>query len=257
MISRNRHKRHWTQAVTLAVALLGATIVIPGMAHGQGTLQGRVIDSETGLPLPRATVTVARSSLSLSADSSGRFVVTGVPEGEAQLAIRLLGYSPGDFKVFISGTGGLEEVFPLDFTGNRLPAAAVHARAEALMPRYSQFEQRRQRATGAFLRWDELYKESYGSVGDALRHVRGIRIKCDQQSFECYAVMSRTPQCQPTWIIDGMEARSFHESTPVQDIYGIEIYRGPGEVPGEFSGSNAACGVIVMWTKSRPFRAKP
>ena len=37
-------------------------------------------------------------------------------------------------------------------------------------------------------------------------------------------------------------------------LRGIEIYRGPGEVPGDFGGSNAACGVIVMWTKSRPYR---
>jgi hypothetical protein len=67
--------------------------------------------------------------------------------------------------------------------------------------------------------------------------------------------MARAPrQCKPTWWIDGVEVRSFHENTPIRDIYGIEIYRGPGEVPGEFSGSNAACGVIVMWTKSRPFR---
>jgi hypothetical protein len=47
---------------------------------------------------------------------------------------------------------------------------------------------------------------------------------------------------------------SFHEDTPIRDVYGIEIYRGPSEVPGEFSGSNAMCGVIVMWTKSRPYR---
>ena len=42
---------------------------------------------------------------------------------------------------------------------------------------------------------------------------------------------------------------SFHENTPISDVYGIEIYRGPGEVPAEFGGSNAACGVIAIWTK--------
>jgi hypothetical protein len=37
-------------------------------------------------------------------------------------------------------------------------------------------------------------------------------------------------------------------------VYGIEVYRGSGEIPAEFGGSTAGCGVIVMWTKSRPYR---
>jgi hypothetical protein len=56
-------------------------------------------------------------------------------------------------------------------------------------------------------------------------------------------------------MIDGTEASSFNENTPIRDIYGIEVYRGAGEVPGEYAGSTAACGVIVVWTKSRPYRS--
>jgi hypothetical protein len=36
---------------------------------------------------------------------------------------------------------------------------------------------------------------------------------------------------------------------PVGAIQGVEIYRGAAEVPGEFSGTDASCGVIVIWTK--------
>lgn len=83
-------------------------------------------------------------------------------------------------------------------------------------------------------------------------------MQCNQQTFECQAVMARAPrQCPPIWIVDGQEVRSFHENTPIRDVYGIEIFRGPGEVPGEYAGSNAACGVIVVWTKSRPYRLAP
>jgi hypothetical protein len=110
---------------------------------------------------------------------------------------------------------------------------------------------------GTYLRWDELEKRGYASVGDALRTVRGVRIQCNQQTFECFAFMARTPQCQPTWWVDGVEVRSFHENTSIRDVYGIEVYRGAGEVPGEYAGSDAGCGVIVVWTKSRPFRVSP
>jgi hypothetical protein len=223
---------------------------------GQATLKGRVLDSETGQRIASVRVTFSRGAPALVADSIGEFTIL-LRSGEEKVTAQALGYSPRTLTIAVPDTGTIAREFPLDFTGDRLPAVAVQARAEQLMPRYAEFENRRQRAVGAFLRWDEMAKRNFGSVGDALRTVRGVRITCDQQTFECYARMSRSPQCQPVWIIDGTEAKSFHENTPVRDVYGIEIYRGPGEIPGEYSGSNAACGVIVMWTKSRPFRNEP
>jgi hypothetical protein len=242
-----------TPAGLLLAALFGLSIV-PGTGAAQVTLRGRVVDSELGHPLSGAVVRIRGVDSLLTTDSLGHFEVGGLPAGDTEVAIQALGFSPGVFMVRVPPSGAVHRVFSLDFTGDRLPAQVVRARAERLMPRYVDFERRRQRGLGAFLRWDELKEEGYSSVGDALRTIRGVRIKCNQETFECFAFMARTPHCQPTWWIDGMEVHSFHESTPIRDIYGIEIYRGPGEVPGEFSGSNAACGVIAIWTKSRPFR---
>jgi hypothetical protein len=165
-----------------------------------------------------------------------------------------VGYEEGIFKVFIPDSGSVNRQFALDFNGFMLPEVVVQARAEVLQPRYIDFERRRLRKLGAFLRWDDLKKQNYSSVGDALRSVRGVRIQCDQSRFECAAVMSRTPNCHPSWYIDGIQVHSFQENTPIRDIYGIEVYRGTGEIPAEYGGSNSACGVIVMWTKSRPYR---
>ena len=33
------------------------------------------------------------------------------------------------------------------------------------------------------------------------------------------------------------------------EIAGIEVYRGAASLPAEFSGSDARCGAIVIWTK--------
>jgi len=228
----------------LAPALLAAlaTTVVPATGRAQATLRGRVIDSEMGTPLAGASVRVGNSGSLVKTDSGGIFVAQNVTSGVIEIDIR------------IPASGVVEGVFPLDFNGFMLPAVVVEARAAALMPRYNDFERRRQRKLGAYLRWDELKKQGVGSIGDALRTVRGVRMECDQQRFECYAHMARTPQCEPTWYVDGVEVHSFHENTPINDVYGIEVYRGVGEVPGEFAGSNAACGVIVVWTKSKPYR---
>jgi hypothetical protein len=240
--------------VPAALATALAICVGTETSAAQTTLRGRVVDSELGQPLADATVRVKGASGQLTTDSLGRFQADGLRAGDVEVMIQLPGYASGMFKVALPSSGIVERDFPLDFTGHRLPEQVVRARAERLMPRYVDFERRRNRKLGAYFRWDELERHGFSSVGDALRTVRGIKIKCNQETFECFAFMARTPQCQPTWWIDGVEVQSFHENTPIRDVYGIEVYRGTGEVPGEYAGSNAACGVIVIWTKSRPFR---
>ena len=239
-----------TRIRLLAVLL----VAIPATGAGQATLRGRILDSELGTALADAVLTLKPGPEPVHSDSLGRFEAQDVPAGNVHVTIQVIGYAKGDYTVRMPQSGVVEVVFTLDFTGYRLPEVVVAARAEALVPRYLDFEQRRRRGLGAYLRWDEIASKGYSTIGDALHVVRGVRMQCNQQTFECFAYMSRTPTCQPTWWVDGMEVHSFHESTPIRDVYGIEVYRGPGEVPGEFSGSNAACGVIVVWTKSRPYR---
>ncbi len=228
-----------------------------GTAAGQARLVGRVVDSETGQPVQNAAVTIRGLQTEFRTDSLGQFAVANLTDQDVVLTIKRLGYAPGEFRVRVPSTGMAEKVFGIDFTGQQLAAVEVAARAEALTARYTDFERRRTRGMGAFFRWEELNKKAFSSIGDALRTVRGVRMQCNQQTFECFAVMVRSPQCQPVWIIDGQEAQAFNENTPIQDVYGIEIYRGAGEIPGEYSGSNAACGVILVWTKSRPYRTVP
>ncbi len=240
----------------LAPALLAAiaSSIAPASALAQGALRGKVIDSEMGTPLVGATVQVGKGGPVVKTDSGGLFLAQNVTPGVIAIEIRQIGFEPGTFDIRIPVSGVVQGVFPLDFNGFELPAVVVEARAVALMPRYNDFERRRQRKMGAYLRWDEIKKQGYSSVGDALRTVRGVRIECNQATFECNAVMVRTPQCHPTWFIDGVEVHSFQENTPIIDVYGIEVYRGAGEIPAEFAGSNAMCGVIVVWTKSKPYR---
>lgn len=238
--------------------LFGAVLLLsllapPGEAQETAALTGRVVDEDTGDPIASARI-LLRGREPVGADELGRFSLTDLPSGQIEVTIRALGYADLNVKLRLTAGRTLDQLFPMEFTGARLPDVEVRARVERLAPRYAEFERRRERGQGAFFRWDELKAGGYSSVGDALRTVRGVRIQCDQRRFECFAIMARSPQCKPVWWIDGTEAGSFHENTPIRDIYGIEIYRGPGEIPAEYSGSNAACGVIVLWTKSRQYR---
>ncbi|MDX1746855.1 MAG: aconitase family protein, partial [Halobacteriales archaeon] len=58
--------------------------------------------------------------------------------------------------------------------------------------------------------------------------------------------------CEPVLYVDGMRFQLDPDlgwGEPIGAIQAMEIYRGAAEVPGEFSGSDAACGEVVVWTK--------
>jgi hypothetical protein len=245
-----RSSVRFSLAALVAILSFGPS---PAPAQQGSTLRGRVIDAETGDPISYATAQV-KDGKRAATDSTGRFVITGLPAGTSEVTIQAMGYETKRWKLDLAADQTVERTFSLEFTGEKLPEVVVTARAEKLMPRYVDFERRRERGLGAYLRWDEIKKKNFNTVGEAARSVRGVRMDCVQADFECYVRMARTPNCRPQWWVDGVNVSSFHESTPIRDIYGIEIYRGPGEVPGEFSGSNAGCGVIVLWTKSKPYR---
>jgi hypothetical protein len=59
--------------------------------------------------------------------------------------------------------------------------------------------------------------------------------------------------CPPAIWVDGRPSDFYGANTAVGDIYGMEVYRGPSELPAEFT-SNGMCGAIVVWTKNRQYR---
>lgn len=73
----------------------------------------------------------------------------------------------------------------------------------------------------------------------------------------CFIRMARAPmRCSPQFIVDERVDNEFGSHVSIKDIQGIEVYTGPADVPGEFAGRNAGCGLIVIWTQSRPPRPR-
>lgn len=243
----------WCGALLATLALgpgLAAQDPAPDARPRSGVI-GRVYDERTNEVVTQALILVNGERRDITLSQQGRFVVTGLPAGGHRIEVRVIGYRPYVLEVTLGDGQILERRFPMIFTGDRLPDIRVESRASKLLPRFADFERRRNAGLGTYITRDEIRARGYLNMGDALRTLKGVRVDCSP--FDCLIRMARSsPQCYPAFWVDGVRARSFASTTPIVDIQGIEVYRGPSDAPGEFGGDGAGCGVIVIWTRAAP-----
>jgi carboxypeptidase family protein/TonB-dependent receptor-like protein len=239
-------------AVGLLIVAGLVTTAVPVLAQsGTSGLIGRIFDEKTNQVVTEVLIFVDSTRHDVSVSSQGRFVLSRLAAGPHRVEIRAVGYRPHVLELNLLEGQVLERQFAMFFTGDKLPELAVEARNSKLLPRFADFERRRQNGMGIYITRDEIKSRGYMRMGDALRTVSGVRVNCGD--VDCIIHMTRsTAGCFPTYYVDGRLARSFAASTPMNDVQGIEVYRGAAEMPGEFAGDGAMCGVIVIWTRAAP-----
>jgi hypothetical protein len=248
-ISRNAGRALLVLALPLAAALQA-----PRNLWSQDPSAGliaHVFDERTNEALTTATVLIDGTPRPVTLSNQGRFALSGLSAGAHRIEVRSIGYSPFTLDVMLAAGQVVERRIPMSFTGDRLPDIAVESRHSRLLPRFNDFERRRQAGLGHYITRDEIQARGYLNMGDALRTVKGVRVDCG--ALDCRIRMARSsPSCGPSFWVDGQLARSFGSTTPISDVQGIEVYRGASDAPGEFAGTTAGCGVIVIWTRAAP-----
>lgn len=256
----------WPRSMRRLVVAASATLLIGQPLAGQNAaktakLKGVVRDRSTGTAIRRAEIILLSDSRAVLSDSAGAFVFAEFPAGVSQLLIRALNFPALGIIVELAEGQVLDRPVVLDSTAagraaQELPTVAVHADAPAFNYRMTEFERRRHTGRGQYVTEDEIVKSGAYSIADAIKHMRGVDYRCEGTG--CYVRMFRAPmRCLPEYIVDGRAMNDFGPTTPIRDIIGLEVYAGPADVPGEFAGTNAGCGVVVVWTRSGPTPRKP
>jgi hypothetical protein len=110
-------------SVTLMATMPGMSALIPTdlaandetevriVLAGNAVLRGRVLESESGQPVPDATVTVPETRLSAAADQDGHFTLTQLPAGEVPLRISADGFVTTDLNYRLDdGEQSMEDI---------------------------------------------------------------------------------------------------------------------------------------------------
>ena len=224
----------------------------------RGALGGQVISQVTQGAIPSATIELkpaasSDSSLrrSTTTDSTGQFLLSDLDPGTYLLEIHAIGYEQGAWRLRIAAGRQVLHAFDLTPLTVKLPPVVVEG-ARRPAGRLVDFDRRRNAKVGYFITQQQIENLNPSSLADVLATVRGVTLDCT--GGVCLPRMARSqPGCDPQYFIDGVESSAyFARNTPPHDVVGVEVYRGPSELPAEFTGSNSGCGVIVIWTKSSP-----
>ncbi len=263
----------------LILFLMAGWVGLPATGNAQradARLTGLVVDRSTGAPIAEAVLVNLASGRAATTDSTGAFRFDGLPMGIIRFVVRAKGFPSAALIVALAHGEVMERRVELDSTaataaanaaanaaagkleagaGQPLPKVSVEAKA-SMGPRYANFERRKATGAGHYITRDEIEKGGFSSLQEIARGVRGVNVECGG-GLGCHIRMARAPmQCLPEYVVDDNVDNSFGPGIPVRDIEALEIYTGPTDVPGEYAGRNAGCGVIVIWTRSGPAKRK-
>jgi hypothetical protein len=244
--------------------LSGILLAAPGARaqKNDATLTGTIVDKASGAPLTKVELIFVGDSRSVLSDSAGRYLFDSLPSGVVRFVVRATGYPVTPLAVALVPGERMARVIELDSSraagsaAQMLPGVRIAA-AAPVNRRMVDFERRRLTGQGQYVTREQIDKAGYNSLQDAVRNMRGVDVDCASGNT-CNITMARAPmRCQPEYIVDERVDPFFGPTIAIRDIEAIEVYTGASEVPGEFAGRYAGCGVIVIWTKSGPPRKKP
>lgn len=254
----------WMAAVLTHIGLSSSV----GAQSRFARLRGTLVDASTTAPVVGARVSVAATGRTVTTDSSGRFEVSDIPSGVIRLHFTAEGFPRVSVVLAFAADEIMVQRFELDST--TVPGDTVGAprRAQQLDPstvtatpsrgvRYEDFERRMKSGRGQYVTREQIEAAGYANLTDVARTLRGVNVDCGG-GRECHIRMARAQRgCLPEYVVDGVVDPFFGPMVAIRDIEGVEFYTGASDVPGEFAGRNAACGVVVIWTRSGPPKAKP
>lgn len=214
---------------------------------------GGIVTDGGGDPVNNVEITLLSAGVPhqvTATGADGHFSLGDFSAGKATLQVRRLGYEERKLNISIGADSKptyvevlltelpqkLEEVMVKSDEQGRLRDFAEHKREPNNFGRY--FDR------------GEIRKRNPAFASELLRTIPGVQVQAS--SFGGNTV--RVRGCQPLVWVDGQRVpgAELDDVARPSDIAGIEFYASNAGIPPEYMDrQNAACGIIIVWTKSR------
>ncbi len=169
-----RRTHHRPAFVPALLSLFLALFASSAHAQGKGSISGRVVDQKTNHAIPFANVALVGAQRGGLTDSEGQFLITGVPPGTYEVAVRFLGYRPAS-RTGVAVTAGKSVV--LNFELSEIVVQEVKTVEVTAERRLVEVKQGTTvRTTTA----SEIRNLPVQTIGDVLQRQAGITTNGDQ-----------------------------------------------------------------------------
>jgi hypothetical protein len=258
----------------LTIALGDHSAGVRDLTTVAGDFRGRVVSTEE-TPIAGALVAVAESDSVLTTDAEGRFEVLQLPTGRLHVRIRAIGFRPfGAVLTLTSGRRLLDTTLVLQRAAQVLDSVVVAGKTDRFEAgKMIDVERRRAMGFGKFLMKAQLHDPLQGGLDTQLRRVGRMRVAplCFGRGYGAASAFHGAPpvpvNCGPVKLLDCFMAvyvdGALHWSPDMGDLVqppdltkfnpldleAVEVYRGLAELPIEYTGSAAGCGVVLLWTR--------
>jgi hypothetical protein len=237
---------------------------------------GTAMESETNTPVVDVWMTLISTegdSVKMTrSDSLGAFVLTAPEPGLYYVRARRLGYAPGVQGPFQLDVGQAVKVeFSLRQLAFALDSLSVTAEAVDQYLTDVGFYARQKSNRGYFMDREQIEQRlaNVADVQQLLSVLPGVKIgegipgsAGSVMNFQRGQATLGGKCSQPRVFVDGLpvgnEAIGGGLSQPQfvalsqvvqpEDVYAVEVYRTPSQIPPEFGGPETLCGVLLIWT---------
>ncbi len=158
--------------IVISIILVSAALSEAATDDSRVSIYGIVTDSDTGDPLPGATVTITGTNIGTSTDVEGRFRLRRVPSGMQTIVIHFVGYDPYEEEIELEGGVQLRKDVSLQIGLLELEGVNVVAQAIGQAGAYNR--QRNAPNILTVVSDEQIQRFPDLNVSDALRRMPGI-----------------------------------------------------------------------------------
>ena len=175
-----------------------------GYAQAQGAVAGRVVEADTGTPLPGANVAIEGSALGTSTDADGRYRLEDVPAGPQTLAVSFVGYEAVEAVVDVRAGEVAERDFAL--ASAVLESGEVIVTGQALSQQRAIAVKREARPIVAAAVQDDIGRLPDLNTAAVIRRLPGVAVQNDQAEPRFAVVRGLNPTYNHTSLDGGFVA---------------------------------------------------